>query len=50
MKKASKILFLIGGIVTILEAIAFIAIAAVSFYAVAAAQQPNVPEWVAKLI
>ena len=50
MKKASKILFLIGGIVTILEAIAFIAIAAVSFYAVAAAQQPNVPEWVVKLI
>lgn len=50
MKKASKILFLIGGILTILEAIAFIAIAAVSFYVVAVAQDPDVPQWVAKLI
>ena len=50
MKKASKILFLIGAIVTILQAIAFVIIAVVAFYAVAAAQEPNVPDWVVKLI
>ena len=50
MKKASKILFLIGAIVTILQAIFFVIIAGVSFYAAAAAQSEAIPEWVIKLI
>ena len=50
MKKASKILFLIGGIVTILAAIAFIVIGIVALAAGALATNPDAPEWVTKLI
>ena len=50
MKKASKILFLIGGIVTILAAIAFLVIGIVAFAAGALASSPDAPEWVNKLI
>lgn len=50
MKKASKILFLIGGILTILAAIAFVVLAGVGFYAVAVAEEPNAPKWVVDLV
>lgn len=50
MKKASKILFLIGGIVTILAAIAFLVIGLVALVAGGLASQPDAPEWVTKLI
>ena len=50
MKKASKILFLIGGILGIFGAIAYIALSGVCFYAVAVAEDPDVPQWVVELI
>ena len=51
MKKASKILFLIGGILGIFAAIAYVVIGAVAIYAAAVAQGgQDVPEWVVKLI
>ena len=50
MRKASKILFLIGGILTILAAIAFVAIGGVSLTAGALAKSAGCPEWVIKMI
>ena len=50
MKKASKILFLIGAIVTILAAIVFIVIGIVALAAGAAAGGADAPEWVQKLV
>ena len=50
MKKASKILFLVGGILTIFAAIGFVILAGFSFYAVAVAEEPDAPQWVIKLV
>lgn len=50
MKKASKILFLIGGILMILAAIAYAAIGIVALIAGFAASSPEIPQWVAKMI
>lgn len=50
MKKASKILFLIGGILMIVAAIAYLAIGIVGLVAGALASSPNIPEWVSKMI
>lgn len=50
MKKASKILFLIGGILGIIAAVAYIAIGAVALYAAYVAKDPAAPEWVIKMI
>ena len=50
MKKASKILFLVGGILMILAAIAYAAIGIVALIAGLAASSPEIPEWVARMI
>ena len=50
MKKASKILFLIGGILTILGAIAFLGLAIVCIIAAGMSQSPDCPQWIQKLI
>lgn len=50
MKKASKILFLIGGILMIIAAIAYLAIGIVGLAAGALATTSDVPEWVQKMI
>ena len=50
MKKASKILFLIGGILMIVAAIAYLAIGIVGLVAGVLASSPDTPEWVSKMI
>ena len=50
MKKASKILFLIGGIVTILAAIAFLVIGILGFAAGALATAADAPDFVKEII
>ena len=50
MKKASKILFLIGGILMIVAAIAYLAIGIVGLVAGVLASSPDIPDWVAKMI
>lgn len=50
MKKASKVLFLVGGIVTILAAIAFIILGIISLSAGVLATAADVPDFVKEII
>jgi len=50
MKKASKVLFLIGGIVGILAAIAFLAVGIVLLSVGVLATSPDIPDWAQKII
>jgi len=50
MRKASKVLFLIGGIVTILAAIAFIVLGILGMVVGGLATSPNAPDFVKEII
>lgn len=50
MKKASKVLFLIGGIVGILAAIVFLAVGIVLLSVGVLATSPDIPDWAQKII
>lgn len=50
MKKTSKVLFLVGAILTIFAGLAFLGIAIGAFVAAGLAESPDCPEWINKLL